>query len=114
MSINKVNIAGRVGQDPEMKYLDGGNCVAKFSVAVTKSKEHTNWFNVEVWGKTAETAAEYVKKGSLVGITGSLKFDAWEDRTTGEPRRRHVVTGDRLSLLGSKKQDNDYEDDGDW
>jgi single-strand DNA-binding protein len=114
--INKINIAGRVGGDPEVSYLDGGKVVAKFSVAVNRGKdEPPNWFNVEVWNKQAETAAGYVKKGSLVGITGRLGFNEWSDRETGEFRRKHVITADPrrgLSLLGSsKKQQEEYDDD---
>lgn len=114
MSINKINLAGRVGGDPEVKYFEGDKVVAKFSLAVTRSKDHTDWLNIELWGKNAETAAQYVKKGSLVGITGSLKFESWEDKNTGEPRRRHIIAGDRLTLLGSSKKRDDYEDDDNW
>jgi len=114
--INKLNIVGRLGSDPELSYFEGGKVVAKFSVAVNRTKTETNWFNVEVWGKQAETAKTYLTRGSLVGITGRLGFSEWNDRETGEPRRKHVVTADNyrgLTLLGSKKQDSGYSDD-DW
>ena len=117
MSINKINLAGRVGGDPEVTYFESDKVVAKFSIAVNRTKTETNWFNIEVWGKHAETTQQYVKKGSLVGITGRIGFSEWNDKTTGEPRRRHVVTADNyrgLTLLGSKKQDSDYADDGNW
>ena len=115
--INKINIAGRVGGDPEVAYFEGDKVVAKFSVAVNRTKEETNWFNIEVWGKSAEIAKEYVRKGSLVGITGRLGFSEWEDKTTGEPKRKHVITADNyrgLALLGSSKKREDYDNDDGW
>ncbi|MBO0350855.1 single-stranded DNA-binding protein [Phormidium pseudopriestleyi FRX01] len=59
-----------------------------------------------MWGKTAEIAAQYVRKGSLIGVTGSLKFEYWNDRSTGVQRSKPVISVDRLDLLGSK-QDNE-------
>lgn len=56
-----------------------------------------------MWGKTAEIAANYVRKGSLIGVQGSLKFDTWSDRTTGVNRSSPVIRVDRLDLLGSKQ-----------
>lgn len=104
MSINTASIVGRVGQEPDVRYFESGTVVCKITVAVPGQKKEAppNWFNVELWGKTAEVAAQYVKKGSLVGITGSLKFEHWNDRTTGAQRSKMVVKGDRLDLLGSK------------
>ena len=68
--------------------------------------EEPDWFNIEIWGKQAQIAADYVRKGSLIGITGSLKIDSWKDKNTGEDRYKPVIRVDRLNLLGSKK-DND-------
>ncbi|OIP71783.1 MAG: single-stranded DNA-binding protein [Oscillatoriales cyanobacterium CG2_30_44_21] len=107
MSLNKVNLVGRSGRDPEVKYFESGSVVCKFTVAVNRSSsnrdEPPDWFDVEAWGKTAEIAANYVKKGSLVGVSGSLKFDRWTDRTSGDERQKSVILIDRLDLLTSRK-----------
>ncbi|NER46501.1 MAG: single-stranded DNA-binding protein [Symploca sp. SIO1B1] len=69
-----------------------------------------------MWGKTAEIAANYVRKGKLIGVQGSLKIDRWSDRTTGVERTSPVIKVDRLELLGSKRDEesgsfNSYNND---
>jgi len=107
MSINLVILVGRVGRDPEIKYFqDSGSVVCKMTLAVdrrTRNSDQPDWFNLELWGKTAEVAGNYVRKGSLIGITGSLKFEHWQDRTTGANRSNPVIRVERLELLGSKR-----------
>jgi single-strand DNA-binding protein len=109
MSINKVNLVGRAGRDPETKYFDSGKQVCNFTLAVNRrtsnKDEPPDWFDLEMWDKTADIAGKYVKKGSLIGITGSLVFDRWKDKTTGEERTKPVIRVEQLDLLGSK-QDN--------
>ncbi len=65
--------------------------------------DEPDWFNLEIWGKQAQVAADYVKKGSLIGITGSFKIDSWNDRNTGETKKKPVIRVDRLDLLGTKR-----------
>jgi single-strand DNA-binding protein len=65
--------------------------------------DEPDWFTLEIWGKQAQVAADYVRKGSLLGIIGSFKLDRWTDRTTGEERSKPVVRVDRLELLGSRR-----------
>ena len=107
MSINLVILVGRVGSDPEIKYFqDSGSVVCKMPLAVdrrTRNSEQPDWFNLELWGKTAEIAGNYVRKGSLIGVTGSLKFEHWQDRGTGANRSKPVIRVERLELLGSKR-----------
>lgn len=106
MSLNIVNLIGRVGKDPEVKYLDSGKVVCNLTLAVnrlSRNAEEPDWFSLELWDKTAEVAANYVKKGTQIGVTGVLKFDHWTDRNTGTERSRPVVRVDRLELLGSKR-----------
>ena len=102
--MNSAHIVGRVGQDPEIRYFESGRVLAKISIAVNRNSrsETPNWFSVEIWGKTAEVCANYVRKGSTVGISGSFKLDEWTDPNTGEIRSRPVIKGRRLELLGSK------------
>ena len=105
MAINSVTLVGRAGRDPEVKYFESGTVVANLTMAVNRrsKNDEPDWFNLEIWGKQAQVAADYVKKGSLIGITGSLKLDSWKDRNTGESRNKPVVRVDRLELLGSKR-----------
>ena len=105
MGINSVTLVGRAGRDPEVKYFESGTVVANLTIAVNRRNrdDEPDWFNLEIWGKQAQVAADYVKKGSLIGITGSFKLDSWKDRNTGEERNKPVVRVDRLELLGSKR-----------
>ncbi len=105
MGINSVTLVGRAGRDPEVRYFESGTVVANLTMAVNRRNrdDEPDWFNLEIWGKQAQVAADYVKKGSLIGITGSFKLDSWKDRNTGEDRNKPVVRVDRLELLGSKK-----------
>ena len=105
MGINSVTLVGRAGRDPEVRYFESGTVVANLTMAVNRrnSDDEPDWFNLEIWGKQAQVAADYVKKGSLIGITGSFKLDSWKDRNTGEDRNKPVVRVDRLELLGSKR-----------
>ncbi|MGK7944671.1 MAG: single-stranded DNA-binding protein [Microcystaceae cyanobacterium] len=105
MALNLVNLVGRAGADPDVRYLESGKVVCKVGLAVRRrSKDDApDWFNLEMWDKTAEVAANYVKKGSLIGIQGSLKIETWSDRNTGANRSRPVIRVDRLDLLGSRQ-----------
>ena len=113
MAINSVTLVGRAGRDPEVRYFESGTVVANLTMAVNRRNrdDEPDWFNLEIWGKQAQIAADYVKKGSLIGITGSFKLDNWKDRNTGEDRNKPVVRVDRLELLGSKKdaENNNFQ-----
>ncbi len=113
MGINSVTLVGRAGRDPEVKYFESGTVVANLTMAVNRRNrdDEPDWFNLEIWGKQAQVAADYVKKGSLIGITGSFKLDSWKDRNTGEERNKPVVRVDRLELLGSKRdtENNNFQ-----
>ena len=106
MNLNVVNLVGRVGGEPEVKYFESGSVKCNLTLAVnrrTSKNDQPDWFNLELWGKTAEIAGNYVRKGSLIGVQGSLKIETWSDRTTGTNRSKPVIKVDRLDLLGSKK-----------
>ena len=106
MEINTINLVGRAGREPDVRYFESGSTVANFTLAVNRMSrsDEPDWFNLEIWGKQAQIAADYVKKGSLVGITGSFKIDSWKDKNTGEDRFKPVVRVDRLNLLSSRKE----------
>jgi single-strand DNA-binding protein len=106
MGLNVVTLVGRAGRDPEVKYFESGSVVCNLTLAVnrrSRSNDEPDWFNLEIWGRTAEIAANYVRKGSLIGISGALKFEHWQDRSSGASRTRPVIRVDRLDLLGSKR-----------
>lgn len=108
--MNSVTLVGRAGRDPECRYFESGNMVANFTLAVNRpvKDEDPDWFSLEIWGKQAQVAADYVRKGSLIGVIGSVRIDSWTDRATGEKKSKPVIRVDRLQLLGSKR-DNEQQ-----
>ena len=105
MSINTITLTGRAGHDPEIRYFESGTQVAEVSIAIDKFKrdEGPDWFTVKFWGKQAQVAADYLRKGALFGVTGRLELEKWTDRNTGESRSKPVIIGERLQLLGSRR-----------
>jgi single-strand DNA-binding protein len=103
-----IALVGRAGRDPEVRYFESGSLVAEVSLAVRRTRDDTDWFNLKIWGKQAQTAADYVRKGSLIGVTGSLASESWTDRATGEIRSKPVVRVDRLDLLGSRRDSDPH------
>ncbi len=109
-SVNKVHLVGHVGSDPEVRYTPSGTAVANLSLAtndVRRDKEgadieSTEWHRLVVWGKQAEFAGNYVKKGQLLYIEGRLQTRTWEDRNGVERRTTEVVT-ETLTMLGGKR-----------
>ena len=107
VSLNSVNLVGRTGQDPDIRYFESGKVKATFSLAVDRGRkdDQPDWFNVECWGKTAEVVAQYVRKGKLLSIQGSLKIESWVDKKTGATRSKPIIACDRLQMLGSKRDE---------
>lgn len=109
-SLNKIMIIGRLGQDPEVKNTNSGDSVGKFSVAVSEQwkdkqgqkQEKTEWINVQVWGKLAELAGQYLKKGSSVYVEGKLETSSWEDKETGQRKYKTEVKAHGIQFLDSK------------
>ena len=100
--MNSIQLVGRAGRDPEVRYFESGTMVANLSLAVRgQKKDETDWFNLVIWGKTAQVAADYVKKGSLIGVIGRVATEKWTDKQ-GEERSKQIVVVDRLELLGSR------------
>ncbi|MGN1125050.1 MAG: single-stranded DNA-binding protein [Candidatus Gastranaerophilaceae bacterium] len=107
--MNTVVLIGRAGQDAEIKYFESGKIKTSFSLAANRwdsktQSEITDWFNVDVWDKTAEFAGEYVKKGTLVAVEGRIATNKWKD-VSGEERERFLIIANNLRLPGSKKDD---------
>jgi single-strand DNA-binding protein len=108
-SLNKVMLMGNLGKDPEVRYTASGQAVASFSIATSeryKSKsgdweEKTEWHNIVLWGKQAETAKDYLSKGKTVFIEGRLQTRKWQDKD-GRDRYTTEIVGDRMQFVGSK------------
>ena len=109
--INKVILIGHLGQDPETRAMPSGSTVANLRVATTESwrdkqsgeqKESTEWHTVVLFGRTAEVAAEYLKKGSQVFIEGRLRTRKWQDKTGNDRYSTEIVAND-MQMLGSAR-----------
>ena len=106
MTLNKVHLVGHAGMDPKVRHFESGKMVCNLTLAVSrntsKRDEPPDWFDLEIWNKPAEIAANYVKKGKLIGVLGSLKLSNWTD-DAGNQRQKTVIVVDSLELLGSRK-----------
>ncbi len=126
-SLNKVLLIGHLGADPESRFTTSGSAVTNFNVATNESwrsaegdtKEKTEWHRVVLFGKMAETAAEYMKKGQLVFIEGRLQTRSWEDKDKVKRYTTEVLC-DNFTMLGRKSEgestghsqkEGDQEDD---
>jgi len=92
--MNSIILIGRAGRDPEVRYFESGSNVANLTLAVNafKRDDPPEWFNLEIWGKQAQVAVDYVRKGSLIGVIGRIRMEKWTDRSTGQERMKPVVT----------------------
>jgi single-strand DNA-binding protein len=107
-ALNRVQLIGRLGKDPETKFTSTGKKVTQFSLAVGnrwkdkngETKESTEWVNIEAWGRLGEVCQEYLKKGSLIFLEGRLKTDKYEDK--GETRYFTKVVAQSLEFLDKR------------
>jgi len=107
--INKVILIGRLGKDPELKYLDSGKAVTSFSMATSEKykdkdgerQEKTEWHNIVLWQRLAEIANEYLNKGDLIYIEGKIQTRSYDDKNGGKRYFTEIV-GQRMQMLGNK------------
>ncbi len=108
-SVNKVILVGNLGRDPETRYTTGGEAVTNVSIATTdtwkdkagEKQERTEWHRVAFFGKLAEIAGEYLKKGSQVYVEGRLQTRKWQDKE-GQEKYTTEIIADRMQMLGSR------------
>jgi len=109
-SVNKVILVGNLGADPETKYLPSGDAVTNIRIATTdkwkdkasgEQKEATEWHRIAFFGRLAEIAGEYLKKGSQVYVEGSLRTRKWQDKD-GQDRYTTEIRADSMQMLGSR------------
>ena len=123
-ALNRIQLIGRLGKDPEGKFTPTGKQVTRFSLAVTnrwktrdgETKEYTEWINIEAWGRLGEVCQEYLKKGSLVYLDGRLKTDRYEDQ--GENKYYSKVVALQMQMLDRKPTEDPImtieEDSGEY
>jgi single-strand DNA-binding protein len=109
--VNKVILVGNLGKDPETRYMPSGSAVTNLRIATSESwkdkttgeqTERTEWHAVAMFGRLAEIAAEYLRKGSQVYIEGKLRTRKWQDKTSGQDRYTTEIIADEMQMLGSK------------
>ena len=110
-ALNRVQLIGRLGKDPESKFTPTGKKVTHFSLAVSQRwkasgelKEYTEWVNIEAWGRLGEVCQEYLKKGSLVYLEGRLKTEKYDDKS-GDTKYFTKVVALGLQFLDKKDKD---------
>jgi single-strand DNA-binding protein len=112
-TVNKVILVGRLGKDPEIRSIPSGTSVAKFSLATDErftdksgeKQERTEWHNIVAWGKLAEICGQYLRKGKLVYIEGSIRTDSWDDKETGVKKYRTEIIANTMQMLDKKGDD---------
>jgi single-strand DNA-binding protein len=113
-SVNKVILLGNLGNDPEVRYTQGGQAVTELRLATTEQwadkdgqkQERTEWHSVQVWGKTAEHCAQYLAKGRSVYVEGRLESREYADKD-GVKRKVWEVRADKVTFLGTGKGDGE-------
>ncbi len=116
-SLNRVQLIGRLGRDPETRYTAKGTKYAAFTVAVNRTwksaegekQESTDWFLINAWSKLADITLQYLKKGRLVFVEGRLQTDRWED-PKGETHYRTTVVANTLQLLDRRPEEPEEEE----
>ena len=109
MSVNKVILVGRLGRDPETRYTGGGQAVANFSLATDETykdrngerQKRTEWHKIVIWGKQAEIAQQYLKKGSLIFVEGRIQSREWQDKE-GQKRTSFEIVANNFRMLGGR------------
>jgi single-strand DNA-binding protein len=109
MSVNKVILVGRLGKDPETRYTGGGQAVCHFSLATDESfksrsgerQKRTEWHRITVWGKQAEIAQQYLKKGAQIYLEGSIRTSEWTDKE-GQKKTSYEINASTFRMLGSR------------
>ena len=110
-NVNKVILIGNVTRDVEVKFTPKGTAVAGITLAVNRNyktdsgekREEVTFVDVELWGRVAEIAGEYVRKGNPLYVEGRLKQDSWEDKDSGQKRTKLKVVAENIQLLGARQ-----------
>jgi single-strand DNA-binding protein len=104
-NMNSVALIGRLIADPEIRYFESGKSITKFILAVSRNREEADFFELEAWEKTAEIVSQYCRKGSKIGVSGSLHQERWQDNASGANRSKVVVRCSRVDLLDTRNDE---------
>ncbi len=118
-SYNKVLLMGNLTRDPEVRYTPKGTAIANLGLAVNRvytmesgeQKEEVTFVDIEVWGRQAETAGQYLSKGRPVFIEGRLRLDSWEDKESGQKRNKLKVVAERVQFLGAPRAGAEFKEE---
>jgi len=119
-SFNKVILLGNLTRDPEVRYTPKGSAVTDLGIAVNRQytlengekREEVTFVDVTFWGRTAEVAGEYLKKGRPIFIEGRLQLDTWDDKQSGQKRSKLKVIGETMQMLGGPRGGGPSNDNG--
>lgn len=119
--VNKVILVGNLGRDPEVRSTTSGQPVATFSLATNRRwndrqgnrQEETEWHQIVCWGRQAEVAGEYLRKGKQIYVEGRIQTRSWDDRQTGEKKYRTEIVCENFQMLG-QRGDGGGGGRGDW
>ncbi len=115
-TVNRVILIGRLGKDPEIRSTPGGTSVAKFSIATDErwtdkssgeKQERTEWHNIVAWAKLGEICGQYLRKGKLVYIEGSIRTETWDDKESGQKKYKTTIVASDMKMLDKKGDDDD-------
>lgn len=112
-NLNRVLLIGNLTRDPELRVTPKGNSICQFGLAVNRtfkdgagqSREETTFIDVEAWGRQGEVISKYCAKGRALFVEGRLRFDQWDDKTTGQKRSRLSVVLENFQFIGSGRGD---------
>ena len=112
-SVNKVILVGRLGKDPEIRSTSGGTTVVRFSIATDdrytdksgEKQERTEWHNIVAFNKLAEICGQYLRKGKLIYLEGSIRTDSWEDKESGQKKYKTEIIANQMQMLDRKGDD---------
>ena len=111
-SLNKVMLIGNLTRDPEVRYTPKGTAVTDIGLAVNRNystdsgerREETTFVDITLWGRQAEIAGQYMKKGRPIYVEGRLQMDTWQDKQTGQNRSRLKIVGENFQFLGGREE----------
>jgi single-strand DNA-binding protein len=117
MSVNKVILVGRLGKDPETRYMTNGEAVTNATLATSENwkdksgekQERTEWHNLVFYRRLAEVAGEYLRKGSQIYVEGKIQTRKWQDKETGKDRYTTEIIVNEMQMLGSKAGGGSFE-----
>ena len=117
-AFNKVILIGHLGKDPEVRTLENGVLLCRFSMATSETfknrqtnekSSHTEWHNILLWRGLAEVADKYLHKGDKVLIEGRIRTRSWEDKESGQTRYSTEILADKMQMMGSNKKSENSE-----